>query len=622
MSDPAIKLHDVSKKYRLYAKPHYRVLDVFGLLRRSAGAYTEHVALAEVNLTIQRGEKVAIIGRNGAGKSTLLKLITRVTEPTSGHVELVGKTHALLQIGTGFHPEFTGRQNVLGYLAHQGITGKEAERRLREIVDFAELEEYIEQPVKTYSTGMAARLMFATSTSISPDILVLDEVLGVGDAYFARKSYERIRELCEGHGTTVLLVSHDVYSAAKLCERMIWIDRGRILMDASSGTVVIAYEDSIREQEERRLRKKKLDSLRATRGEGAAAVKHLLLEVRSQSNRPQPVPVYFSRISLQIDGQRIDSLPLGSEATGPETGSHLQLEASCWGNPVFWQGRQTRPMNNYGSSFHKVEGVFAVPAPLLEGGGHDFEIALDYWSEEPCQLGLRLYYEGNALDLEALPPTSGQWLTHTAQESSTPTSEPEKAALSEINTTGQQGSGAITVLNVACLNDAGRESLYFTHGEPMEFELTYRINDPELCENAQVLFALLRDGTQDVCRFITRELLLDARQPLGRVRARLPRLPLTDGTYAVTVMIAEEGYYDREQTVFYSINRSVYACHSRMFEIVVQESGLSGSGTVFLAEAIWTLEPIAAAPGTVGEESNHAVKPMDQEAVLGPAAPV
>jgi lipopolysaccharide transport system ATP-binding protein len=591
VSDLAIRAEGLGKVYRLYTKPIYRVLDVLGLLRRPQGAYTEHVALRDVNLEVRRGEKVAVIGRNGAGKSTLLKLVTRVTEPSHGRIEVAGKTHALLQIGTGFHAEFTGRQNALAYLAHLGITGAAAEQRLREIVEFAELEEYIDQPVKTYSTGMGARLMFATSTVLSPDILVLDEVLGVGDAYFAGKSYERIRELCAGHGTTVLLVTHDVYSASKICERMIWIDRGRVLMDAASPVVVTAYEDSIREQEERRLRRKKLNNLRAAHvGPSGPETDHVLIEIRGRHNRPQPCPVYFSRISLQIDGQRVDSLPLAAGPGPSEGGASLELEGTCWGDPVFWHGRQARPMRNYGSPFHKVAGVFAVPAYLLEGSGHELQLVLDYWSDAPCSLTVTLFHRDRALDLGALPPASGQWQQHTAryeQEAVTPASPPE---VPEINTSGQQGTGAITVTDVRCVNGRGQQGHFFDHGEPVEFHIAYRLNRPDLCEYVQVLVALHRDGVQDVCRFLTRELLFDAaRCPAGTVVARLPRLPLAEGTYTVTVMVAEEGYYDREQTLFYSINPGVYACLARLFEIVVQKGGLVGKGTGVVIEADWSL---------------------------------
>ena len=248
MNDTVIQTRDLRKIYRLYAGAGYRFLDMFGMLGNRPGAYTEHAALDGISLDIRKGEKVAFIGRNGAGKSTLLKLFTKVIEPTSGTLEVKGKAHALLQIGSGFHPDFTGRENVYAYLAQLGVAGREADRKYAEIVEFAELEEYIGQPVKTYSSGMAVRLMFSTSTAITPDLLVLDEILGVGDAYFANKSYSRIRELCDRDGTTLLLVTHDIYSALNICTRLVWIDRGRVLMDDAGPVVIKAYEDSIRQQ--------------------------------------------------------------------------------------------------------------------------------------------------------------------------------------------------------------------------------------------------------------------------------------------------------------------------------------------------------------------------------------
>ena len=196
----AIRIEGLSKLYRLYQKPVYRLLDLFGLCPATAAYYTEHAALKDVNLAIGRGQKLAIIGRNGAGKSTLLKTITGLVRPTSGTIEVDGQVSNLLQIGSGFHPDFTGRQNVYASLAHQGITGAVAARLFDEILAFAEIEEYIDQPMKTYSTGMCSRLMFASSIVVKPDILIVDEILGVGDAYFSHKSFERMRDLCTNDG--------------------------------------------------------------------------------------------------------------------------------------------------------------------------------------------------------------------------------------------------------------------------------------------------------------------------------------------------------------------------------------------------------------------------------------
>ncbi len=252
----AIALRGAGKRYRLYSKPLYRLLDLFGACPATPRYYSEHLAVKDVDLEIGRGEKVAIIGRNGAGKSTLLKLITGLVQPTSGSIQVNGQVSNLLQIGSGFHPDFTGRQNVYASLAHQGIVGKEAVRLFDEILAFAEIEEYVDQPMKTYSTGMCSRLMFASSIVIRPEILIVDEILGVGDAYFAHKSFERMRKICSQDGTTLLLVTHDIYSALNLCDRFIWIDRGEVKFDGDGKSAVALYESSVKEQEEQALRRK------------------------------------------------------------------------------------------------------------------------------------------------------------------------------------------------------------------------------------------------------------------------------------------------------------------------------------------------------------------------------
>src|SRR5262245_16735655 len=353
MTDIVIQDANLTKVYRLYTKPRYRFLDVLGLLGSRPNAFTEHLALAGIDLTIARGEKVAIIGRNGAGKSTLLKLVSNVIQPTAGSIRVEGQARALLQIGTGFHPDFTGRENVYAYLAHLGIVGKKATEKFVDVVDFAELDEYIDQPLKVYSTGMAMRLMFATSIAVTPNILVLDEVLSVGDAYFSQKSFERIGELCEREGTTLLLVSHDIYSAAKICPRMIWLDSGRVVMDGSSPNVIKAYEDSVRDQEERRLRKRNQSRLEELSRATADNVSHIWLELRSRNNLPPAGPIYFSRIELRAGGSLVAELPLGAAGTADASASHLQMQGTNWGEATNWNGRAARPMLNFGTPFYK-----------------------------------------------------------------------------------------------------------------------------------------------------------------------------------------------------------------------------------------------------------------------------
>jgi lipopolysaccharide transport system ATP-binding protein len=585
VTDIAIRASDLTKVYRLYAKPAYRFLDIFGLLGRRPGAFTEHAALDQINLEIRRGEKVAIIGRNGAGKSTFLKLVTNVIRPTTGVLEVNGEIHALLQIGTGFHPEFTGRENVLAYLAQLGVSGSEAVRRCADAIEFAELEEYIDQPVKTYSTGMAMRLMFSASTAISPDLLVLDEVLGVGDAYFAQKSYDRMRELCDRHDATLLLVTHDIYSAVRMCDRVIWFDRGRVLMDGDGPMVVKAYEDSIRQQEEHRLRLKKRQRLQelATTVGAANQVEHVTLEIASADGRPQPGLLYLSEVALLIDGERAAVWPMDAEAFDPARGTHLEREGSSWGELTPWQGRISRPMLNYGSPFHKVAGVFAVPAQAIDSAAAPLACSIDYASPERCDLNVRLFVRGRELSLGRIAEAGVEWSTHVAAASADAIGRP-------LNVAGVHGTGAVVVTGARFVSDDERELHILEHGATARLDIDYAIFQPDLRERCQAVVAIHKDGIDDVCRFITRDLQFDSTgSARGVVRLTIPRLTLTDGTYAITVMIAKAGYYDTEQMVFYSINPSVYCCVSRLFEVAVVGSGLIGTGTRHVLEGVWSL---------------------------------
>ncbi len=585
-ADIAIEARNLTKIYRLYARPHYRFLDLFGLLRANKGRWTEHRALDSIGLTVMRGEKVALIGRNGAGKSTFLKIVSGVVEPTSGTIRVAGVARALLSIGAGFHPEFTGRENASSYLAHMGIGGAAAAPLLDEIVEFAEIEEYIDQPLKTYSSGMAARLMFATSTVIAPDLLVLDEVLSVGDGYFVHKSFERIKALCSHRDTTLLFVSHDVYSAAAICERMIWLDRGRMIMDGPAPEVVKAYENSIREQEERRLRLKKLKSL-AERGAGRAAEPvRVMVEIASAGGLPLPAPVHFSRISLYVDGAVAGSLPLGPDGfAGSE--SHLVAEGGCWGEPETVAGRLGRPMLHYGSPFHKIAGIIdATGVPLAD----DAEIALevDAHATAPCRLNATVFIDDKPL-AAPLALIGGQWEHHAlAMGSAQGTGGGARHAA--VDATGRFGTGRVWITDLVVRNKAGAPTFILSHGEPIEILLAFEVRDPTLEEKPQVLVAFHRDGVTDVCRVITRDLGIDGRQGSGQIRLHLPRLFLGPGTFTLTVMVAREGYYESEAaSTFYTINPAVYCCLARILEFEVIDAGVAAGQTGVMAEGEWSL---------------------------------
>jgi len=242
---PAIRVRSAAKTYRLYSSLAEQALDVLGFSwmrfwRRPQ--YREFQALHDVSLEIDRGERVGIVGRNGAGKTTLLKLITGNFAPSSGEIRLNGKVQALMGVGLGFHPEFSGRENIRSSLLYNGLAGAELEEAAEEVARFVELGDFLDQPVKTYSQGMQARLMFATSTAIRPDILIVDEILSAGDAYFSAKSAHRMEQLTDS-GCTLLLVSHSMQQVLQFCRRAVWLEAGKIVKDGDAVTVVKAYEE-------------------------------------------------------------------------------------------------------------------------------------------------------------------------------------------------------------------------------------------------------------------------------------------------------------------------------------------------------------------------------------------
>ena len=234
----ALVLRNVCKTYRIYAKSWQKLLGLFcGVARNRA---REFHALSGINLEVNKGECVGIVGRNGAGKSTLLQLITGTARPTSGHIQVNGRLAALLELGSGFNPEFTGHQNILINAAVLGMSEAEIRSRYQDIVAFAGIGEFLHRPVKTYSSGMAMRLAFAVQIMINPDILIIDEVLAVGDAAFQLKCLDRMRELLRG-GTTILFVSHDIGVVQNFCHKVYWLDEGRMRMSGPADEVLNRY---------------------------------------------------------------------------------------------------------------------------------------------------------------------------------------------------------------------------------------------------------------------------------------------------------------------------------------------------------------------------------------------
>jgi len=236
----AIRLEGIVLRYRI---PRERIFSFkeYAIRRIQRRVfYDDFTALNNVNATIAPGERVAVIGRNGAGKSTLLRVISRVMPPTQGRVVVRGRVAPILELGLGFHGELTGRENVMLQGALLGFTRAETRKRLDRIVEWAELEEFIDAPIRTYSTGMSARLAFAVATDVDPDILLIDEAMSVGDEKFQRKCHDRMEGL-QKRGKTFLLVSHALKTVSENCDRTIWLHHGRVIRDADTASVTEAY---------------------------------------------------------------------------------------------------------------------------------------------------------------------------------------------------------------------------------------------------------------------------------------------------------------------------------------------------------------------------------------------
>jgi lipopolysaccharide transport system ATP-binding protein len=258
MSETAMQVEGISKSYRIaraLVRQPYRTLqeDVIALPRTlwkralgKAEALETFWALSDVSFTVKAGEVVGIVGRNGAGKSTLLKILSRITEPTHGRAEIYGRIGALLEVGTGFHPELTGRENVFLSGAILGMRRSEISRRFDEIVSFAEVEQFIDTPTKRYSSGMYTRLAFAVAAHLEPEILLVDEVLAVGDSAFQKKCLGKMEDVA-GEGRTVFFVSHNTQAVRQLCSRCLLLDHGRVVADGPVESTMTVYNQRLRD---------------------------------------------------------------------------------------------------------------------------------------------------------------------------------------------------------------------------------------------------------------------------------------------------------------------------------------------------------------------------------------
>ncbi|MBZ9372155.1 O8 family O-antigen export ABC transporter ATP-binding subunit [Escherichia coli] len=300
-----IRVNNVGKAYRQYHSKTGRLIE--WLSPRNTKRHNLKWILREINFEVAPGEAVGIIGINGAGKSTLLKLITGTSRPTTGEIEISGRVAALLELGMGFHSDFTGRQNV--YMSGQllGLSSEKITELMPQIEEFAEIGDYIDQPVRVYSSGMQVRLAFSVATAIRPDVLIIDEALSVGDAYFQHKSFERIRKFRQ-EGTTLLLVSHDKQAIQSICDRAILLNKGQIEMEGEPEAVMDYYNALLADKQNQSIKQVEHNGKTQTvsgTGEVTISEVHLLDE---QGNVTEFVSVGH-RVSLQVNVEVKDDIP-------------------------------------------------------------------------------------------------------------------------------------------------------------------------------------------------------------------------------------------------------------------------------------------------------------------------
>jgi homopolymeric O-antigen transport system ATP-binding protein len=320
MGGRVVEAHDLGKRYRLGTSRHYETIReaIAGSVRRRlwrdenapVDTREELWALRHVELEVDAGETVGLIGHNGAGKTTLLKILARITDPTEGRARTRGRVGALLEIGTGFHPELTGRENIFLSGAVLGMTGREIRHRFDDIVAFAEVERFLDTPLKRYSAGMYLRLAFSVAAHLEPAIVMVDEVLAVGDVEFRHKCLAKVGEL-GGEGRTVLFVSHDLGAITRVCPRVVWLDHGTVKADGPATGIVRDYmtRSALRPQ-----------ALTLSTDPGAAAGPKSVEIVDDRGaaiETPQRGDRLVLRIRLQVR-ERVPELDLGFELVGPQ----------------------------------------------------------------------------------------------------------------------------------------------------------------------------------------------------------------------------------------------------------------------------------------------------------------
>jgi len=403
----AIRAEHLGKEFALFEKPIDRLKQYFFMGRRQYGRRFQ--ALSDVSFELPRGQVLGLVGNNGAGKSTLLQIVCNTLMPSSGSVEIHGRVAALLELGAGFNPEFTGRENIYLNASVLGLTLDEINARYESIVEFSGIREFIEQPVKTYSSGMYVRLAFSIATCVDPDILVIDEALSVGDGPFARKSFDRIMELKSG-GTTILFCSHSMYHIEAICDQALWLDHGKMMMYGEPQEVTRAYGARIAKTQSS-------SSQRAAEATGTAPLDQQaqILSVIASADGVAGKQLFVqsgkSTVTIHVEFRFDPTLPPPSVAFGLETTSGTLLSS---GSTYFDQAPPIVTPDGFGHTSLRLPDI-----PLMQGQ-YRLTIFLG------CERTIHLYDHAQyCVELNVSQEGIEQGLVHLPRSWETPTEPPE-----------------------------------------------------------------------------------------------------------------------------------------------------------------------------------------------------
>jgi lipopolysaccharide transport system ATP-binding protein len=528
--------------YRVFSSRSANLVDALGLSRLLPTRrirYRELWALRGVDFELARGERLGIIGRNGAGKTTLLKLITGAIAPTEGTIETRGTVQAMLEASAGLHPEFTGWENIRAALTYQGFNQSQIQAAGVDIAEFTELGSFLEQPFRTYSLGMQARLGFAIATAVQPEILVVDEVLGAGDAYFLTKSIGRMSRLIEG-GASVLMVSHALDHITRFCTEVMWLERGQVMERGPAIEVVKSYDQFIRVLEERKL---KARNRKVGRNGAPVPAEHLIVRLRA-SGDPGREACDLGAVRLLADDTVEDEVVVGGpqDSEASHSAALLLEEGESWSPPRGARGATFRTLTIGADGTASASARFELDG-LSYGTDHALELV--YRSRQTGALEVQLVRGGGVVASKQLPASDGSWERVRIPLPVNGATDPglvewSRGGPGQAETRRWPGEGSLMIDAVEVLDGSGRERAIFDVETPLVLRIVFSARCAGRFEliPAAVLFRL--DGIL-VSRFVGDRTTLELADGERREAVlRLGPLNLGDGEYLFSVALYKE----------------------------------------------------------------------------------